>query len=54
MCFLVSHQDGGTEGLLLALPLRAVFEEVLTGLDLVLAPLALDISFPLSTGGTGL
>ena len=32
-------QDGGPEGLLLALPLRAVLE-VFAGLDLVLAPSA--------------
>ena len=36
-------QDGGLERLLLTFPLRAVFEQVLASLDLVLAPPALGV-----------
>ena len=36
-------QDGGPEGLLQALPLRAVLEVVFAGLDLILAPPALGV-----------
>ena len=36
-------QDGGPEGHLLALPLRAVLEDVLAGLDPVLAPPAFGV-----------
>ncbi|HUC20098.1 MAG TPA: hypothetical protein VMR98_01225, partial [Candidatus Polarisedimenticolaceae bacterium] len=44
-------QDGGPEGLLLTFPLRAVFEQVLASLDLLLAPPALGVLS--STGGAG-